>query len=152
MKKAVFPGSFDPFTKGHESIVNKASELFDEIVIAIGINAEKKYLFDLEKRKEWIRNTFQNNSKIKVESYEGLTVAFCKKINANYILRGLRSSLDFEYERVIAQTNYAMEPSIETICLITNPALSAISSSIVRDIIRNGGDAKQFVPASVKLK
>ncbi|MEO6884644.1 MAG: pantetheine-phosphate adenylyltransferase [Bacteroidia bacterium] len=153
MKKiAVFPGSFDPITIGHESIVRKALSLFDEIIIAIGINTEKKYFFTLEKRIHFLETIFKNESKIKIETYTGLTVDFCKKNNASYIVRGLRSSADFEFERSIAQMNKAMEAEIETVFFVSNPEFSAVSSTIVRDILRNGGDVKKFIPDGIKLK
>ncbi len=149
---AVFPGSFDPLTRGHEDILRRALPLFDTIIAAIGINSNKKSFFPLEKRKQWIETVFKGEKKIKVMSYEGLTVEFCKQVNARYILRGLRTSADFEFERAIGQMNRAMTPGIETVFLLTSPEFSAISSTIVRDIIRNGGDAKQFVPHGVDLK
>ena len=145
-KTAVFPGSFDPVTKGHESIIKRALPLFDEIIIAIGVNSQKNYLFPLEQRKKWLKQIFVNEPKIRVETYEGLTVNFCRKTNAGFILRGLRTSADFEFERSIAQMNKAMADNIETIFIVGNPGLSAINSTIVRDIIRNGGDASQFLP------
>ena len=151
MKRAIFPGSFDPITKGHEALVNRALELFDEIVIAIGTNSSKKYMFTLEERIDFIKQTFKGNPKIKVQSYEGLTVDYCKKINSNFILRGLRTSADFEFERAISQINRELNNSIETVFLITNPELSAISSSIIRDIIHNNGDATKFLPGNLKI-
>jgi pantetheine-phosphate adenylyltransferase len=146
MKLAVFPGSFDPFTIGHESIVNRALPLFDQIIIGIGVNVDKKYFFPIEKRIKWIEDLYMNNPKISVNSYQGLTIDFCEKINASYILRGLRTSADFEFERAIAQMNRAMNKKIETIFLVSEPENCAISSSIIRDIINNGGDAGRFVP------
>lgn len=151
-KIAVFPGSFDPITKGHESIINRAIPLFDKIIVAIGINSEKKYLFPLEKRIQSLETVFKNQSKVEVVSYSGLTVDFCKKANAKYILRGLRNSSDFEYEKAIAQMNKSMMNELETIFMLATPEHSAISSTIVRNIILNGGDAKQFVPNGVSLK
>ena len=152
MKKiAVFPGSFDPFTIGHESIVKRALLMFDKIIIAIGYNANKKGFFPLDRRINWIKQIFANNRKVSVDKYEGLTIDFCKKVNADYILRGLRTAADFEYERAIAQMNKAMYPEIETVFLLTTPELTAITSSIVRDIIRNGGDASMFVPEEIDL-
>ena len=148
---AVFPGSFDPITKGHESIVRRAIGLFDEIVIAIGINSTKDYYFPIEKRIEWLNKVFTNEPKVRIEKYEGLTIDFCKKINAQYILRGLRTSADFEFERGIAQMNKAMMPNIETVFFLTTPELSAINSTIVRDILKNGGDISRFVPKEVGL-
>lgn len=153
MKKiAVFPGSFDPFTIGHESIVRRALPLFDEIVIAVGYNAEKNGYFSLEKRMSWIRNTFSSEKNISVASYDGLTVDFCKSVNAAYILRGLRSAFDFEYERLVAQMNQSLYDKIETIFILTKPELASVNSSTIRDIIRHGGDASAYVPKAVTLK
>ena len=153
MKKiAVFPGSFDPFTVGHKSIVNRALNMFDEIIIAIGYNSEKSGFFPLEKRVEWIKQTFNGNSKIKVKTYQGLTVDFCKENNAKYILRGLRTSEDFEYERAIAQMNKKMLPETETVFLLTSPEHTPISSTIVREIFRHGGNTSEFVPEGIVLE
>ena len=152
MKKiAVFPGSFDPFTVGHESIVRRALPLFDEVIIAIGYNSTKSGFFKLEKRENWIKQVFEGENKIKVEKYEGLTVDFCKKHNSNYILRGLRTAADFEFERGIGQMNKKLFPEIETIFYLTKPENTAISSSIVRDIFRHGGDVSQFIPRKINL-
>lgn len=151
-KIAVFPGSFDPITKGHEDIVKRALTLFDEVIVAIGVNSTKNYFFPLEKRIEFIEQTFKGESKVKVQSYSGLTIDFCRSVNSNFILRGLRTSADFEFERGIAQMNKAMETGIETVFILTMPALSAINSTIVRDILKHGGDASPFVPAGIKLK
>lgn len=148
---AVFPGSFDPITKGHESIVKRAIPLFDKIIIAIGTNSSKKYMFELEQRKSWIEKTFENNPTVEVLIYNGLTVDFCKKENANFILRGLRSYSDFDYEFGIAQMNKSLISNVETIFLLTEPELSPISSTIVRDIIRNNGNVEQFLPNAVTL-
>lgn len=148
---ALFPGSFDPITIGHESIIRRALPLFDEIIIAIGINSTKNYYLSLEKRKTLIQQVFAQEPRIKVLSYEGLTVTFCKKVSANYILRGLRTSADFEFERGIAQMNKAMVQDIETIFILSNPEHSAINSTIVRDILRNGGDVSAFIPKGIKL-
>ena len=150
-KIAVFPGSFDPITKGHESVIRRALPLFDQIIIAIGINSEKKGFFPIEKRMEWIRETFEGEKKISVQTYEGLTIGFCKKEKAEYLLRGLRTSADFEFERSIAHMNRDMHPGIETIFLLTTPEFTHVSSTIVREIVRNGGDASRFVPDAVKL-
>lgn len=151
-KIAIFPGSFDPITKGHELVVNRALPLFDQIIIAVGSNSQKKNLFPVEKRIQWIKDTFAGESKVSVRTYSGLTVDFAESTGASFILRGLRTSADFEFERAIAQMNKAMKPGIETIFLLTTPELSAITSTIVRDIINNGGDASAFVPEKVKLK
>ncbi len=147
---AIFPGSFDPVTKGHESIVRRAVPLFDKIIIGIGENAEKKNFFSIDQRIEWIRDVFIDMPGVSVERYSGLTVEFCRAKNARYILRGLRTSADFEFERSIGQVNKKLYPEIETVFLLTTPEYTALNSSIVRDIIRNGGDARQFVPDAVK--
>jgi pantetheine-phosphate adenylyltransferase len=153
MKKiAVFPGSFDPFTVGHESIVNRALGLFDEIIIAVGANALKKSFYPINTRKEMISKVFRNESRVKVDYYEGLTVDYCKKNNAGFLLRGLRTAADFEFERAIAQVNKVMAPEIESVFILTVPEHSHINSTIVKDIIRSGGDASKFVPASIILK
>jgi pantetheine-phosphate adenylyltransferase len=149
---AVCPGSFDPITRGHESIIKRALPLFDEIIIAIGINVEKKGFFPLESRLEWITHVFKNEPKIKVSSYEGLTVDFCRKVNSAYLLRGLRTSSDFEFERSIAHINKQLYPDIETVFLLTQPEFMSLNSSIVREIVRYNGDASQFVPEGVMLK
>lgn len=148
MKKAVFPGSFDPITLGHYDIIQRAIPLFDEILVSIGINADKKYMFSLEERIEFIKNTFKGNPKIKVSTYKGLTVDYCKTIEANFILRGLRNPADFEFEKAIAITNRKLS-GIETVFLLTSAETSFISSSIVRDIMRNGGDATTLIPKSI---
>lgn len=145
-KTAVFPGSFDPITLGHVSIVRRAVGLFDEIIIAIGFNAEKKFMFSIEQRKHWIETVFQDIPIIRVELYEGLTVDFCKKVNASFILRGLRTAADFEFERGIGQVNKMLAPSIETVFMLTEASFTPISSSIVRDVIRHGGDVSLMVP------
>lgn len=152
MKKiAVFPGSFDPFTIGHEGIVLRALDLFDEIIVAVGANALKKNYYPLETRKEMIRQVFRDESRISVDHYEGLTVDYCKKMNARYLLRGLRTAADFEFERAIAQINKAMAHDIESVFLLTVPEHSPVNSTIIRDIIRSGGDASMFVPEAIKL-
>ncbi len=150
MKIALFPGSFDPITKGHYDIIQRISPLFDKIVVGIGTNSSKKYLFSIEQRMNWIKKTFKENPKIEVKSYSGLTIDFCKEINAKHIIRGLRNVADYNFESSIAQMNFDMENSIETIFLQTTPTLSAINSTIVRDIIRNNGNAAQFVPENIK--
>ncbi|MEZ4796761.1 MAG: pantetheine-phosphate adenylyltransferase [Flavobacteriaceae bacterium] len=151
MKRAIFPGSFDPITLGHYDIIKRGITLFDEVIVAIGINADKKYMFSLEERKKFIEDTFADEPKIKVMTYEGLTVDFCKKINVKFILRGLRNPADFEFEKAIAHTNRDLAP-IETVFLLTSAKTSYISSSIVRDVIRNHGDYTKLVPKSVRVK
>ena len=148
MKKAVFPGSFDPITLGHVDLIYRGLEIFDEIIIAIGVNADKKQLLPLEDKIQQIKNTFINEPRIKVASYKGLTIDFCKSVNSKYILRGLRNSSDFNYEQSIAQTNSSLS-KIESVFLISSPQLAHISSTIVRDIIKNEGDYKSLVPESV---
>ncbi len=150
-RTAVFPGSFDPVTIGHESIIRRSLPLFDELILAIGINSNKKYYFPLEKRMEWLRLIFGNEPKIKVTSFSGLTVDFCKAQKASYILRGIRTAADFEFEKAIGQMNKAMAPDIETIFILPTAELSAINSTIIRDIVRNGGDASPYVPAGISL-
>src|SRR6185295_5141247 len=141
MKKiAVFPGSFDPITIGHVDIINRGLPLFDQLIIGIGINSQKKYLFPLEIRMEWIKKIYEFEPKILVESYSGLTVHFCEKRAAQFILRGIRSAGDFEFEKAVSQTNRVLNRNVETIFLLANPSLSVVSSSIVRDVITNGGD------------
>lgn len=150
-KTAVFPGSFDPFTIGHESVVRRALALFDRIVIAVGYNSQKKGFFPLEKRIEWINNVFSDEEAVEVTSFGGLTVEFCREKNASFILRGLRTAADFEFERAIAQINNAMAGSVESVFLLTRPEHTPVNSTIVRDIFRYGGDATRFVPDGVKL-
>ena len=148
MKKAIFPGSFDPITNGHSDIIKRGVSLFDEVIVAIGVNAEKKYMFSLEDRKRFIEETFKNEPKVRVITYSGLTIDLCKKEKAEFILRGLRNPADFEFEKAIAHTNRMMS-KIETVFLLTAARTSFISSSIVRDVLRNGGDISQLVPKSV---
>jgi len=148
MRKAVFPGSFDPITLGHVDIIERALPLFEEIILAIGINADKKYMFSLEERIHFLAETFKAEQKIKVLSYEGLTVDLCKKENAGFILRGLRNAVDLDYEKTIGQTNYKMA-GIETVFLIASSGKSHISSSVVRDVRKNGGNFAFMVPKSV---
>lgn len=145
MRRAVFPGSFDPITLGHVDIINRSLPLFDEIVIAIGINAEKKYMWSLEDRKSRIEKAFSKHSKIIVKTYTGLTAAFCKEENAQFILRGLRNTTDFTYEQIIAQANEKVN-GVDSVFLIASPEYSHISSSIVRDIARNDGDYSSLIP------
>ncbi|TPN84598.1 pantetheine-phosphate adenylyltransferase [Aquimarina algicola] len=150
MRRAVFPGSFDPITLGHYDIIARGLTLFDEIILAIGVNSEKKYMFSLEQRKNFIEEAFKDEPKIKVMTYKGLTVDFCKQQKANFILRGLRNPADFEFEKAIAHTNRKMS-EIETVFLLTSSGKSYISSSIVRDVIRHGGDYTGLVPDTVRI-
>ena len=145
MKRAVFPGSFDPVTLGHVDIIKRGLSFFDEVIIAIGVNADKKYHFSLEERKAFLEKAFKNIDGIKIRTYKGLTVDFCKSQNADFILRGLRNTADFEYEKSIAQANFKLA-GIETVFLFSLPEISYISSSIVRDVLRNDGDASAMLP------
>lgn len=149
---AVFPGSFDPITKGHEDIILRGARLFDELIVAVGENDNKNYLFDKQQRLAWIRETFRNEARVRVESYTGLTVDFCIEAGAGYMIRGLRNPADLEFEKAVAQANQKMRPDIETVFLLTQPELSCISSSIVRDVLRNGGDHRLFVPEAVRIQ
>jgi pantetheine-phosphate adenylyltransferase len=151
MRKAVFPGSFDPITLGHYDIIKRGISLFDEVIVAIGINADKKYMFSLEDRKKFIEEAFKGEPKVKVITYEGLTIDLCRKLEAKFILRGLRNPADFEFEKAIAHTNRKLS-KIETVFLLTASNTSYISSSIVRDVIRNKGDYTVLVPESVVVK
>ncbi|RZL48180.1 MAG: pantetheine-phosphate adenylyltransferase [Pedobacter sp.] len=149
MKIALFPGSFDPITIAHVDILKRALPLFDKIVVGIGLNSSKQNFLSAEKREEMVKTIFAGNENVEVQLYEGLTVDFCRKINAKYMVRGIRSASDFEYERAIAQINQTMMPEVETILLLSKPEYSAISSTIVRDILRNKGDVSPFVPKEV---
>jgi pantetheine-phosphate adenylyltransferase len=149
---AVFPGTFDPITVGHVDIVNRASAMFDEIIIAVGINTKKTTLFDLALRKQWIQIAFAGNPKVRIESYEGLTVDFCRSVNAKFLLRGLRNGTDFDYESHIAQLNKALWSEIETVFIMCDPALSYISSTLVRDLIIHKADYKRYLPVGVNPK
>jgi pantetheine-phosphate adenylyltransferase len=149
MRRAVFPGSFDPITLGHVDIIDRALPLFDEIILAIGTNADKKYMFSLEDRLRFLKETFKAEPKIKVMTYKGLTVDFCKKENAAFILRGLRNVIDLEFEKTIGQTNYKMS-GVESVFLISSSGKGHISSSVVRDVRKNGGDFSFMVPEVVK--
>jgi len=152
-KTALFPGSFDPFTVGHEAIVRRALKIFDEIIIAVGANESKKGgFFSLESRMAMIRKVFDGEPRVKVDHYDGLTVDFCRVKGAGFLLRGLRTSADFEYERAIAQVNKAMAQDIESVFLLTAPEHTPINSTIVKDILRHGGDASKFVPSAINLK
>lgn len=148
----VFPGSFDPITLGHRSIVLRALPLFDELYVAVGVNSEKRSTFPLEDRINWIKDIFKDYPQVKVEAYEGLTADFCKKVGAKFIVRGLRCGSDFEYENMIGHANKRLHPELETIFLLTESELVGVSSSVVRDIFKNGGDVSRFVPEEVKLK
>lgn len=151
MKRAVFPGTFDPITVGHEEIIRRALPLFDEIIVGIGRNNDKTHLFDLDTRLNWIREIFKDEPKVKVDHYPGLTVDFARYKKAQFILRGLRSVTDFEYEFQISQVNKAMHNDVETVFLMSTPAFTPISSKVVRDVIIKGGDYKPFVPAAVRI-
>lgn len=149
MKIAVFPGSFDPITKGHEELVKRAIPLFDKIIVAIGTNSQKKYLFDLEQRKQWIEKVFEDDPTVEVDLYEGLTAHYCKEVGAKFMLRGLRNASDFDYEKTISQLNNIVGDGLETVFLISEPQYSHFSSTIVREIIKGGGDASPFLPKGV---
>ena len=150
MKKiALFPGSFDPITVAHIDILKRALPLFDEVVVGIGLNNTKQGFISTAKKEEMLQLVFQQEPKIKVATYEGLTVEYCKQIGAQYMIRGIRSASDFEYEKAISQMNQSMHPDIESVFIISRPGYSAISSTIVRDILRNGGDISQFVPKEI---
>ncbi len=148
---AVFPGSFDPITRGHVSIIRRALPLFDKMIVAIGENGEKKSFFPLERRMEWLNHIFGREPRIEISTYSGMTIDFCRREKAKFILRGLRSSADFEFERSIGQMNKLMHPDIETVFFLCAPEYASVSSSIVRDIIRNGGDVKQIVPEGLTI-
>ncbi|RZK04299.1 MAG: pantetheine-phosphate adenylyltransferase [Flavobacterium sp.] len=150
-KTAIFPGSFDPITLGHYDLIKRSIPLFDKIVVAIGVNAEKKYMFSLEERKRFIEESFADEPSISVVTYEGLTIDLCKKMKAKFILRGLRNPADFEFEKAIAHTNRRLS-KIETVFLLTAANTSYISSSIVRDVLRNGGEYQMLVPDAVRVK
>jgi pantetheine-phosphate adenylyltransferase len=149
MKIALFPGSFDPVTKAHVDILKRSISLFDKVVIGIGINSTKQALLPIEDRKKMLEAVFSDEPKVEIQTYSGLTVDFCKEIGANYMIRGIRTVSDFEYEKAIAQMNHALVPEIESIFIVSKPGYSSISSTIVRDILRNKGDISQFVPKEV---
>lgn len=147
----LFPGTFDPITKGHLDIINRALPLFDKMIIGVGINSGKTPMFSSGQRVQWIHDIFKNEPKIEVSSYEGLTINFCKKVNAHFILRGIRYVSDFEYERAIADMNRILMPEVETFFLTSASQYATISSTLVRDVIRNGGDVRSIVPEEVKF-
>lgn len=151
-KVAVFPGSFDPFTIGHEDIVLRALNLFDQVIVAIGIHSTKQPLLKIEARVDMVTKVFESNKQVSVDSFEGLTVDYCRKVNATHMLRGIRTSADFEYERAIAQINIKMLPTVESIFLLSSPEHTPVNSTIIRDIIRNNGDASQFLPSGIDIK
>ena len=151
MKIAVFPGSFDPITIGHVDLVKRALPFFDKIIVAVGINSQKKYLFSLDQRIKWLEAVFENEPTIHVDSFEGLTAHFCQKREAQYLLRGLRNASDFDYEKTISQLNNIVGDGLETMFLISRPEFSHISSTIVREIIKGNGDATPFIPEQVVL-
>ncbi len=151
MKIAVFPGSFDPITIGHVDMVKRALPLFDEIVVAVGVNTTKNYLFSLEQRLEWLSQVFASYPNVRVDHFQNLTAHYCLKIGARYLLRGLRNGSDFDYEKTISQLNHIVGGGIETVFLIAQPELSHISSTIVREIIVGGGDATPFLPPEIRI-
>lgn len=148
---AIFPGSFDPFTIGHESIVRRAISIFDKIYIMIGNNANKESFYPVKMRIKWINQVFKNDDSVEVRLHEGLTVDFCKEVGAQYILRGIRTSSDFEYERAIAQINKQMHPEIESVFLLTLPEHTPVHATIIRDIVSHGGDASMFLPKGLNM-
>ena len=151
-KTAIFPGSFSPFTFGHLSIIERMLPLFDKVIVAIGVNSSKNNSYPTEKNLIWIKNILKNHEKIEVISYNGLTVEICKKLNANYIIRGIRDEKDFEFEKKVAQNNKELNSEIETLLITTLPKFSHISSTIVRDILKNGGDSSKLIPNSIKIR
>jgi pantetheine-phosphate adenylyltransferase len=151
-KIAVFPGSFDPFTVGHENIVLRGLSIFDKIIVAIGVHSTKQPLLKIEARLEMVNRIFKNNNRVSADFFTGLTVDYCRKVNATHMLRGIRTAADFEYERAIAQINKRMLPAVESVFLLTTPEHTPVNSTIIRDIIRNGGDASQFLPQGLDIK
>ncbi|MFT5724881.1 MAG: pantetheine-phosphate adenylyltransferase [Bacteroidia bacterium] len=151
MKTALFPGTFDPFTNGHLDIVQKGLNLFDIVVIAVGENASKKTMFDLETRMGWIKDCFQDDARVKVVHYTGLTIHFCAEVGAKYILRGLRTIADFEYEKQIAMVNSDLDPTIQSVFVLSEQKYTAVSSTVIRDLIQHGGDYSKYLPEAVKV-
>lgn len=149
MKRAVFPGSFDPITLGHEDIVVRGTELFDEIIVAIGVNSAKKSMYSLEVRKQMLEDTFKHLPQVKIETFEGLTVDYCEKVDANWLLRGVRNANDYSYESTIAQMNKLQNNGLDTCILFTDPEFAPVSSTVIRDILQNGGDVSEFVPQAI---
>jgi pantetheine-phosphate adenylyltransferase len=148
-RNCLYPGTFDPVTLGHIDIINRSLPLFDKVVVGIGINASKNPMFTADQRKLWFEDIYKDQPKVEVATYDGLTVKFCQAIGANFILRGIRYVSDFEYEKTIADANRTMDRHIETIFLTGEPKYTSVASTIVRDIIRNGGDASPFLPEAV---
>lgn len=148
---AIFPGSFDPITRGHANIVRRAVPLFDEIIVAIGVNSAKNYMFPLEQRMAWNKAVFQDLPSVSCAWYEGLTLDYCRQSGASFMLRGIRNGGDFEYERTIAQMSRYMDKGIETVIMFTDPEYAPISSTLVREVLRNGGDASSFIPAQISI-
>ncbi|TXH60281.1 MAG: pantetheine-phosphate adenylyltransferase [Bacteroidia bacterium] len=147
----LFPGTFDPITLGHVDIIKRAVSLFDKLYIGIGLNTSKQPMFSIEQRKHWMQDIFKQDNRIEVISYEGLTINYCQKLQAKYILRGIRSIGDFEFEKAIGDMNRMLAPDIETIFLACAPEYSTISSTVVRDVIRNQGDVSRFIPKEIQF-
>ena len=151
-KIAVFPGSFDPFTKGHENVISRSLPLFDRIIVAIGRNTQKQAFFTIDQRLKMISRLYEKEPKVSVDVFDGLTVDYCRQAGASYLLRGLRTAADFEYERAIAQINRKMNPDVETVFLLTVPEFTPINSTIIREILRFGGDVRQFLPDNMVIE
>ncbi|RYD95662.1 MAG: pantetheine-phosphate adenylyltransferase [Sphingobacteriales bacterium] len=152
MRIALFPGTFDPITLGHVDVIRRAMPLFDKIVIGVGLNSSKQPMFSIEQRLNWINAIFQDTDKVEAHAYEGLTIGYCEKISARFILRGIRYVSDFEYEKGIADMNRMLSKQIETVFLTSSPEYSTVSSTLVRDVIRYNGDVRQFLPEEVQWK